>query len=482
MANLFSAEIHRKYDKYHLKRKEWTFLFRAFGLQYQEVCDIFDVYMELDTDGTGGVDVNEFMDYFGVDGSRQFGARLFTIVDLDGSGEVDFLEFTIVLWLFCTLTADTMGDFLFDLYDADKSGEIDLDELSGMMADLMGKTELGRSKTETKRIVAHVQAEVEKMLDLVQQESGHVLKGNRLDRDAFIELIDIHFDLLSPVYEFQRALRAKACGLKFWRSKITYRKKDEKIKETQLSWNFDETYAPAKAVGVRRGMRVSERIIKIRPWLENLQKLEENETLMKRRYLKGEITNSGKEIRQPVMVTVECKLGRPLGVEFDENSLVVLRVEKPKSSKKSFDTNDPAMTAAWEAGVRRGMKIIKVGRGESAQERVKRLKKEARIAKKKAADDSVKSRTKEELEEKRRRDEEKAIEEENKKKAKATAILLGRSVTSGESIDEAIEYYRERGELDLTYTFRVSYKDGMFFLHNNIYRHRQAYRAHFLCI
>ena len=128
------------------------------------------------------------------------------------------------------------------------------------------------------------------------------------------------------------------------------------------------------------------------------------------------------------------------------------------------------------------MKIIKVGRGESAQERVKRLKKEARIAKKKAADDSVKSRTKEELEEKRRRDEEKAIEEENKKKAKATAILLGRSVTSGESIDEAIEYYRERGELDLTYTFRVSYKDGMFFLHNNIYRHRQAYRAHFLCI
>ena len=62
MANLFSAEIHRKYDKYHLKRKEWTFLFRAFGLQYQEVCDIFDVYMELDTDGTGGVDVNEFMD------------------------------------------------------------------------------------------------------------------------------------------------------------------------------------------------------------------------------------------------------------------------------------------------------------------------------------------------------------------------------------------------------------------------------------
>ena len=450
MTILFGPRIHRKYDGYHMKRREWDFIFHAFGLKYQEVCDIFDIYLDLDVDGTGGVDVNEFMDYFGVDDSRQFAARLFTMVDLDGSGEVDFLEFTIVLWLFCTLTAETMGDFLFDLYDADGSGEIELDELSSMMADMMGKAEGGRSKAETRRIAAHVNAEVEKMLELVQEESGHVLRGNRLDRDSFIELIDIHFDLLSPVYEFQRALREKACGLRFWRSKITHRNKDEKVQDPRIPWHIEGTYAPAKAVGVRRGMRVSERIPKIRPWLETLKRLEENEDLTKRRYLKGEITNSGKAIRQASVVTVECKLGRLPGVELDENNLMVLRLVKP-SKKRGQDNSDPLPEEmAWLAGVRRGMKIIKIGRGESPEERIARQKKEEQARDKQAAEDSVAFRTKEQLDEKKQKEEEKTAEKTEKK------AIVGRSVTDGKSVDDAIEFYRDRGELDLAYTFRVS--------------------------
>ena len=60
-------------------------------------------------------------------------------------------------------------------------------------------------------------------------------------------------------------------------------------------------------------------------------------------------------------------------------------------------------------------------------------------------------RTKDELEEKKLKEEEKAAMESQKK-----TIIVGRSVTNEQSVDDAIEFYRERGELDLAYTFRVS--------------------------
>ena len=150
------------------------------------------------------------------------------------------------------------------------------------------------------------------------------------------------------------------------------------------------------------------------------------------------------------MVTVECKLGRLPGVELDENNLMVLRLVKP-SKKRGQDNSDPLPEEmAWLAGVRRGMKIIKIGRGESPEERIARQKKEEQARDKQAAEDSVAFRTKEQLDEKKQKEEEKTAEKTEKK------AIVGRSVTDGKSVDDAIEFYRDRGELDLAYTFRVS--------------------------
>ena len=53
--------------------------------------------------------------------------RAFSLFDEDKSGELDFREFVISLWNYCTFDKNDLVKFAFDLYDMDQSGIIDED-------------------------------------------------------------------------------------------------------------------------------------------------------------------------------------------------------------------------------------------------------------------------------------------------------------------------------------------------------------------
>merc|ERR1711988_1112528 len=108
-------------------------------LKHDDVCDLFDMYGDIDVDGSGAVSCDEFLNYFSVDQTRAFAQRIFSMLAVDKTGEIDFMEFVICIWNLCTLTSDTVGKFLFELYDDDDSGEIEFNELAVMMSDMMGR-------------------------------------------------------------------------------------------------------------------------------------------------------------------------------------------------------------------------------------------------------------------------------------------------------------------------------------------------------
>lgn len=61
------------------------------------------------------------------------GGRIF---DEDGSGSVDFREFVMSLWNYCTLSKAALIMFAFDLYDNDNSGEIDIMEVELLLREV----------------------------------------------------------------------------------------------------------------------------------------------------------------------------------------------------------------------------------------------------------------------------------------------------------------------------------------------------------
>ena len=51
----------------------------------------------MDADGGGEIDLDEFHDFFGFMRTK-FSDRVFGVLDLDNSGELNFAELTIGLW------------------------------------------------------------------------------------------------------------------------------------------------------------------------------------------------------------------------------------------------------------------------------------------------------------------------------------------------------------------------------------------------
>jgi len=89
-----------------------------------------------DEDGSGTVSIQEFFTKYELTFLTPLAKRAFAAFDLDGSGELDFGEFAISLWNFCTMPLRGLAHFFFEIYDADKSGYIDDKEFAHLMVEV----------------------------------------------------------------------------------------------------------------------------------------------------------------------------------------------------------------------------------------------------------------------------------------------------------------------------------------------------------
>lgn len=67
-----------------------------------------------------------------------FNQRIFAIMDRDLSGHIDFFEFAVAMWNYCTLGEESLALFAFDIYDKDCNGIIEGSEVETMLSDLYG--------------------------------------------------------------------------------------------------------------------------------------------------------------------------------------------------------------------------------------------------------------------------------------------------------------------------------------------------------
>ena len=98
---------------------------------------LHEQFLKIDKDGSGTIELWEMLDHLDLKRNR-FAKRVFAIFDVDGSNEIDFKEFVVALWQYCTLGRAQLIMFAFDLYDRDSSGAIDFEEFNTMLKELYG--------------------------------------------------------------------------------------------------------------------------------------------------------------------------------------------------------------------------------------------------------------------------------------------------------------------------------------------------------
>jgi serine/threonine-protein phosphatase 2B regulatory subunit len=137
--------------------------FKAMQFSKGEIRKLFDIFRAVDADASGSIALSELLAHINLD-RTPFTQKIFSIFDDDRSGEIDFKEFVMSLWNYCTLTKNTLGEcppahrhhispkslyvifistdmFAFDLYDRDGSGELNPSEVTRMVQDIYGKAE-----------------------------------------------------------------------------------------------------------------------------------------------------------------------------------------------------------------------------------------------------------------------------------------------------------------------------------------------------
>lgn len=87
-------------------------LFHAMRLSNSEIRRLFKVFCKVDFDGSGSIGLPELLAHIDLPRTA-FTEKIFSVFDEDNSGEIDFKEFVLSVWNYCTLTKVTLGTRLF---------------------------------------------------------------------------------------------------------------------------------------------------------------------------------------------------------------------------------------------------------------------------------------------------------------------------------------------------------------------------------
>eukprot|EP00605_Chrysophyceae_sp_TOSAG23-4_P001211 GSChrysophyteH1.ASY1.ANO1.1320.1 assembled CDS len=174
-------------------------LFEGLSFKEIDIGRLHKIYRQIDNDSSGQIELAELLAFLDLEKTR-FTKRIFSIFDEDNSGLIDFKEFVLSLWNYCTLTRASLTMFAFDLYDKDTSGSITAEEVTDMLHDLYGK--------EFKR---NPQARlVERELEAMEALDGDV------NIEDFREFSRTHPALLFNAFRMQEVIQTKVLGLTFW--------------------------------------------------------------------------------------------------------------------------------------------------------------------------------------------------------------------------------------------------------------------------
>lgn len=184
----------------------------ALDLKQSHLMVLMDAFENIDVDGSGNIDVDEFLEHLG-EGRSPFTDRLFALVDLDGSGSLEFDEFVRILCTYCMFSKDEILKFCFECYDVDGSGTIDEKEF----------VELCRTVNNA---APTYPANFKRAL-----EEFDVNEDGLIDYAEFLELDRRYPLILFPAYRLQDTMQKCSLGEQGWLQVIENYQRQKQIEE-----------------------------------------------------------------------------------------------------------------------------------------------------------------------------------------------------------------------------------------------------------
>ena len=92
------------------RKKEWVTEFHALGFDDGEVQALYNTFVKCDADGSGQISLRELSTFLNVEHTSWY-KKIFSLFDEDHSGEIDFREYVVSLFNYCTSKLRSLSPF-----------------------------------------------------------------------------------------------------------------------------------------------------------------------------------------------------------------------------------------------------------------------------------------------------------------------------------------------------------------------------------
>jgi len=158
----------------------------------------YERFCWIDIDGSNSIELEEFLRYFELE-DMFFTRRIFRIIDVDNSGALDFVEFVLSLYNYCTFDWEGLVRFTFELFDADGDESLDVEELENLVQLVHGRK---------------IDDRVSAVMERIEQDQHN--KGGALGFEDFQHFCRLFPVLVYPLVRIQMSMRQKLLGEGFW--------------------------------------------------------------------------------------------------------------------------------------------------------------------------------------------------------------------------------------------------------------------------
>lgn len=183
--------------------KKLVTLEEEFKIEQPTIRKFYTIFCKIDNDKSGAVSIGEFMAHFDVH-PTDFGTRVFSVMDVDLSGQLDFIEFIGSVMNYCSYDSRQLLKYAFDLFDGDDSGILDMGEVNKLVEYVYGD----RMDSKVRTIV-----------------SG--LDKNKDGTISFKEFVTYNKNfpiMLFPAFRMQEQIRGRVLGHSFWEHRLESQK------------------------------------------------------------------------------------------------------------------------------------------------------------------------------------------------------------------------------------------------------------------
>lgn len=178
-------------------------IFSKLGLDLKKSLNLFMIFCKIDVDESGTVDLDEAFAFLG--GTRtRYTERIFDIKEkLNSKSGLEFGQFAIVLWNFCSFSPANLARSIFEIYDPENKNTLE-------------------------------RADIESMYRMMYDSDDYditVLKRFPFNDEDVIKKVDfidhcVHKrQLIKPAFDYQKRLRRYLGGTLLWDSLARYRER-----------------------------------------------------------------------------------------------------------------------------------------------------------------------------------------------------------------------------------------------------------------